>query len=273
MKKNWLRLWVFSLLVVASFGSISDAQSQDVFREIDQVKKDMSDLRNELNDLKNQFYGLRQSILRSVASQDQRAPAAGAAQRPGHVRPRGRGRRRRQHAAARQDRHDHPRATGRPPSSSRSTASTRMRLADAAQLSQPRRRDAGGPLHRGARQDRRTACASAHAGELATAHFVAFTAQTRMSGVDLAGGRADPQGRCDRGDDVGARQRRSPDRTRSAPSSTRIADRGRHAARRRGRGRRTRRPGCSASSTSRTSSRRACASGSTRCAGWASAPS
>src|SRR5271157_3707933 len=74
MKKNWLRLWIFSLLAVVSFGSISDAQSQDIFREIDQVKRDMSDLRNELNDLKNQFYGLRQSILRSVASQDQRAP-------------------------------------------------------------------------------------------------------------------------------------------------------------------------------------------------------
>lgn len=73
MKKNGLRLWIFSLLVVASFGSISDAQSQDIFREIDQVKKDMADLRNELNDLKNQFYGLRQSILRSVASQDKRA--------------------------------------------------------------------------------------------------------------------------------------------------------------------------------------------------------
>ena len=71
MKKNGLGLWVFSLLVVVSFGSISDAQSQDVFREMDQVKKDMSALRNEVNDLRNQFYSLRDAILRSVASQDQ----------------------------------------------------------------------------------------------------------------------------------------------------------------------------------------------------------
>jgi hypothetical protein len=74
MKINWLPLWIFSLLVAVSFGSISDAQSQDIFRELDQLKRDMADLRNELNDLKNQFYGLRQAVLRSVASQDQRTP-------------------------------------------------------------------------------------------------------------------------------------------------------------------------------------------------------
>jgi len=72
MKKNGLGLWIFSLAVI-SFGSISDAQSQDVFRELDQVKREVSALRNEVNDLKNQFYSLREAILRSVASQDQRA--------------------------------------------------------------------------------------------------------------------------------------------------------------------------------------------------------
>ena len=61
---------------------MSDAQSQDIFREIDQVKRDMSDLRNELNDLKNQFYGLRQSILRSVASQDQPTPGTQPKEEP-----------------------------------------------------------------------------------------------------------------------------------------------------------------------------------------------
>ena len=73
MKKNVLKLWVFSLLTVASLGSISDAQSQDVFREVDRIKADVSALRNEVNDLRNQFYALRQAILKSVASQDQRA--------------------------------------------------------------------------------------------------------------------------------------------------------------------------------------------------------
>ncbi len=73
MKKIGLRLWVLSLSVVVYFGSISGAQSQDVFREMDQVKRDVSELRNEVNDLRNQFHGLREAILRSIASQDQRA--------------------------------------------------------------------------------------------------------------------------------------------------------------------------------------------------------
>ena len=51
-------------------------------------------------------------------------------------------------------------------------------------------------------------------GELGTAHFVPFTAQTRMSGVDLDGGPADPQGRRRGGHEVGPRQRRPPDRGR-----------------------------------------------------------
>ena len=72
MKKNRIGMWVFSLVAVVSFGSISDALSQDVFREMDQVKRDVSTLKNEVNDLKNQFYLLREAILKSVASQDQR---------------------------------------------------------------------------------------------------------------------------------------------------------------------------------------------------------
>lgn len=73
MKKNRLGLWIFSLLAAVSFGSVPDAQSQDIFREMDQVKRDVSALRNEVSDLKNQFYLLREAILKSVASQDQSA--------------------------------------------------------------------------------------------------------------------------------------------------------------------------------------------------------
>ncbi len=73
MKNKGLWLWVFSLLAVVSFGPMSDAQSQDIFREMDQVKKDVSALRNEVNELKDQINGLRQAILKSVASQDQSA--------------------------------------------------------------------------------------------------------------------------------------------------------------------------------------------------------
>ncbi len=55
------------------------------------------------------------------------------------------------------------------------------------------RRDAGGAQHRGAGQATDTACAAATCRSC-DAHFVPFTAQTRMSGVDLDGAR-DPQGR------------------------------------------------------------------------------
>ena len=111
-------------------------------------------------------------------------------------------------------------------------------------------------------------------GELGHATWVPFTAQTRMSGVDLAadgsqpGARA-PQGRGGRGGRVGPRATAAPCRPRSGRSSTASPP---PAARRWwSASASAARPGCSASSTSRTSSRPACASGSTRCAGWASA--
>ena len=47
-------------------------------------------------------------------------------------------------------------------------------------------------------------------GELQGAEFVEFTAQTRMSGIDLADGRRGPQGRGRVGRPVGPRQRRHP---------------------------------------------------------------
>ena len=81
----------------------------------------------------------------------------------------------------------------------------------------------------------------------------------------------DPQGRGRRGDEVGPRQRRPPDRggrrhrrRRSPPRAVRRWSSPSAST--------VRQPGRSGSSTSRTSSRRACASASTRCAGWASAP-
>ena len=108
-------------------------------------------------------------------------------------------------------------------------------------------------------------------GELPGAVFVPFTAQTRMSGVNLADGR-----------EVSARAR--PARSRAGSGRT-AAPRRRNSAcwstgsrrpaalrwswRRRTTAPRTR----SASSTSRTSSSRASPSGSPRCGRWASAPS
>ena len=51
-----------------------------------------------------------------------------------------------------------------------------------------------------------------HEGELQGAEFVEFTAQTRMSGIDLADGRRGPQGRGRLGRPVDPRQRRHPAR-------------------------------------------------------------
>ncbi len=105
-------------------------------------------------------------------------------------------------------------------------------------------------------------------GELAHAHWVAFSAATRMSGVDLDG----HQLRKGAASSV-AEWVRGAGRHGSAPARR---DRRRHLRRRwhpAGGRRVPRRQGgrCSASSTSRTSSSRACVTASTRCARWASA--
>ena len=96
------------------------------------------------------------------------------------------------------------------------------------------------------------------------ADFVPFTAQTRMSGVDLNGDRL----RKGAGDavlrwvqDEGGRDRPS-SRASSTASRARAPPRWRSRAT----------PRCSASSSSRTWSRRACASASCGCGRWASAP-
>ncbi len=99
------------------------------------------------------------------------------------------------------------------------------------------------------------------------ARFIPFTAQTRMSGVDVDGasirkGAVD----ADRAHVAAQGGAPMPPRARSAIAETHRQVR-RHAARR---GRRT--AACWASSTSRTSSRAASASASPSCAGWASAP-
>ena len=106
-----------------------------------------------------------------------------------------------------------------------------------------------------------------HEGELAGAEFVPFTAQTRMSGVNLADGTQVRKG-------AAARSRTGSARTagRSPPSSTRWwTGSPRRAARRwSSQTSSAARPARSASSTSRTSSRRASASASRSCGRWAS---
>ena len=134
-------------------------------------------------------------------------------------------------------------------------------LAEAAQMSLARRRDARGPLDRRARQAS-TGCAST-SSRRTSAHFVPFTAQTRMSGVDFNGTRL----RKGAGDAilrwVDAEGGQAPPELQAALD--RIGARGRHAA-----GRRAATTRSSASSTSRTSSRTACATASTGSGRWAS---
>ena len=140
-------------------------------------------------------------------------------------------------------------------------------LADAAQLASARRRDARGPLDRGAGQGASTACAARDmaraAREVRAVHGADPDERRRRrrrgairkgavdAVVDFAvdePGRPHPAPSCERG------------------CGRRIAKSRRHAA-----GRRERRPACLASSTSRTSSRAASASASPSCAAWASA--
>ena len=101
--------------------------------------------------------------------------------------PRGRSRGRRRRAAARQDRHHH----ARQPPGQRLLPGARR----AARPSWPRRaaglagrRNARRPQHRRCWPSRGSTCANASSRGIG-AHFIPFTAQTRMSGVDLPAGR------------------------------------------------------------------------------------
>jgi hypothetical protein len=62
------------LLVIILVGSVSNAQSQDLFSEMDQVKKDLSNLKDEVARLRNLVYELRDSVLGSAVPLAQRQP-------------------------------------------------------------------------------------------------------------------------------------------------------------------------------------------------------
>ena len=79
-------------------------------------------------------------------------------------------------------------------------------LAEAAQLCQPGRRNAGRPQHRGAGQGAIRHPRPGNPRDCRTPTFVPFTAQTRMSGVDI-NGQLDPQGRRRQRPPVGSAER------------------------------------------------------------------
>ena len=109
-----------------------------------------------------------------------------------------------------------------------------------------------------------------HEGELQGAEFVEFTAQTRMSGIDLADGREVRKGAAS---SVAQWIRDNGGSPRPAWARWWTASRASAAPRWSSRRSPTGPRGRWASSTSRTSSRRASPSGSPRCARWASGPS
>ena len=124
----------------------------------------------------------------AVRHRHRRHGPAGPAQRAGHVRARGRGRRRREHAAARQDRHHHARQPpgGRvhPGRRLRPDACSRTPRSCPASPTRPRRAARSWCWPRTS-----TGCASVRPASSPPPTSSPFTAQTRMSGVDLDGGR------------------------------------------------------------------------------------
>jgi len=70
----WLCICLFIFL-----GSLSQVQSQDLFRDMDQVKRDLSSLRNEVDQLKSSVQRLRKMVLEGITrpnvEQRERMPA------------------------------------------------------------------------------------------------------------------------------------------------------------------------------------------------------
>ena len=74
MKNFGVCLRVSVLLLVLSLGSVCDVRSQDVFREMNQIKQQVSDLRNEVSKLRGMVYDLRKAVIKCTVTQGQQAP-------------------------------------------------------------------------------------------------------------------------------------------------------------------------------------------------------
>jgi len=61
--------WLCSCLVIF-LGSMSQVQSQDLFRDVDQLKRDFSSLRNEVSELRSLVYDLRRAVMKTTTSQN-----------------------------------------------------------------------------------------------------------------------------------------------------------------------------------------------------------
>jgi len=154
-----------------------------------------------------------------------------------------------------------PSATGRRPSSFRCRRQ-RPRAGRRRAAGQPQRRYAGGPLRRRARQGEVRHARPRYGA--AACNVRPFTAQTRMSGVDVAGSSI-RKGAVESVVEYALGKQPAP------RELTAIAEGIAKSGARRSRSSRT--AGCSASSTSRTSSRAASANASPSCGRWACARS
>jgi hypothetical protein len=73
MNNGWTYSSVLLLFVAIFLGSISNVQSQDLFREMDQLKKEISDLKSEVANLRSMVYDLRRAVLKSAGGPEQQA--------------------------------------------------------------------------------------------------------------------------------------------------------------------------------------------------------
>lgn len=74
MKNGWMSTRVLLLFVAIFLGSISNVQSQDLFREMDQLKKELTDLKNEVANLRTMVYDLRKAVLKTAVEPDRQTP-------------------------------------------------------------------------------------------------------------------------------------------------------------------------------------------------------
>ncbi len=78
MKNGWTYSWVLLLFVAIFLGSISNVQSQDLFREMDQLKKEISDLKSEVANLRAMVYDLRSAVLKTATGAEKQVPEKAA---------------------------------------------------------------------------------------------------------------------------------------------------------------------------------------------------
>jgi len=71
---TFYRIALVSLCLVIFLGSMSQVQSQDLFRDVDQLKRDLSSLRNEVSELRSLVYDLRNAVMKITTSQNEGQP-------------------------------------------------------------------------------------------------------------------------------------------------------------------------------------------------------